>query len=317
MKHTTTFHEYIKEYQVKAGSHAQGSIVSYIDQCIGSIQIELKQPCFALVESGFEKLLESVKERGLSESTVQSYIRYFKAICNNGEKLKLSSKLPRITRENNPASSFEVGKSIERIRPISPVERSKYFEAIKRTPKLAWFYPVAEFARTMPIRPQDMCELTINDISEIHSQIKYAPMKTAGRSSVKFAYPAILPHMKEFILSRVKDTECPFVFFRTGYTKNGEDQAKHYKLSYEALNYAHDTICKLSGIANLQFYDWRHDAVNFLISAGFDDSTIMKFAGWSSTAMIRRYDTNDRERLSSVTKDILSNGNKSILKEVV
>ena len=313
----TTFHEYIKEYQVKAGNHAQGSIVTDIDQLTGSIRIDIKKPSFAAIEEAFEKLIESKKEKRLSESTIQSYIRYFKAICNNGEKLKLSSKLPRITRENNPGSSFTVGKSVERIRPITPLERTKYLETIKSTPKLSWLYPVVEFARTMPIRPQDMCSLSINDISEIHGQIKYAPKKTSGRSSVKFAYPAILPHMKEFILSRVKDSECPFVFFRTGYTKNGEDPGKHYPMTYEALNYAHDTICKITGIKNLQFYDWRHDAVNFLISAGFDDTTIMKFAGWSSTAMIRRYDTNDRERLSSVTKEILENGNKSILKEVV
>jgi integrase len=317
MKHTTTFHEYIREYQIKAGDHAQGSIVSDIDQWTGSIVIELKQPCFASVEAAFESLIESKVKSGLSDSTIQSYKRYFKAICNNGEKLKLSSKLPRITRENNPASSFTVGKSVERIRPISPSERSKYFDAIKSTSKLAWFYPVAEFARTMPIRPQDMCDLSTGDISEIHGQIKYSPKKTAGRSSVKFAYPAILPHMKEYMITRVKDTECPFVFFRTGYSKNREIPSEHFKMTYEALNYAHDTICKIAGIENLQFYDWRHDAVNFLISAGFDDSTIMKFAGWSSTAMIRRYDTNDRERLSSVTKDVLSNGNKSILKEVV
>jgi hypothetical protein len=73
MKHTITFHEYIREYQIKAGSHAQGSIVSNIDQWTGTITIELKQPCFASVEAAFESLIKAKEKSGLSDSTIQSY----------------------------------------------------------------------------------------------------------------------------------------------------------------------------------------------------------------------------------------------------
>jgi integrase len=265
--------------------------------------------------SGVELVdLEGTK---LSESTLQKYRRYFCCICTHGEKLKLSDPLPRIPREWSPSGSVSIGNSIERNRPIEDWERKEYFAAIERLPELHWMLPVANFCRTMPIRPSDLCALTVRSISETHGQLKYSPQKTSNHSKVKFAYPAILPHMKKFILSRVKDTTCSSLFFRTGFKSRGENTSKHYPIGYWTLDHAHKKICEEAKITNLQFYDWRHDAVNFLISAGFDDDTIMKCAGWASPAMIRRYDTNDRVRLAKVMKEVLeSTGNKSILQEM-
>jgi len=349
-----TFGMYIERYQASTGKHAQTSTVRDLKDALGSIEIKTKDGHldFEPVERAFDKFIveqstrkvmrktaqyeerdgvglyanKKVKvkvgtamvasDKTISESHIQGYKRYFRCICSHGEKLKLSDTLPRIPREWSPAGSVEIGGSVERTRPIEEWERKAYFEAIARLPKLQWMLPVAMFSMTMPIRPNDLCNLTSDAISELHNQLKYKPEKTFNERTKIYALPAILPHMKEFILSRVKDTTCSAIFFKPGYEKAGEDPKKHYPIQYDQLNKAHRKICEEAEIKDLRFYDFKHDAVNWLVSAGFGHDMIKQFAGWASTDMIKVYDTKDRERLNKGTQEVLKTGKQIILQEM-
>lgn len=349
-----TFGMYIERYQESTGKHARTSIVEDIKDELGSIAIKYKDDYldFEPVERAFDKFIEKqstrkvmrktakygerygvghyanklvkvqigtemvASDKTISESHIQGYKRYFRCICSHGGKLKLSDPLPRIPQEWSPAGSVEVGGPVERVRPILEWERRAYFEAIERLPKLHWMLPVAKFSITMPIRPNDLCNLTVDAISEVHGQLKYKPQKTFSEKSKVYAYPAILSHMKPFILSRIKDTTCSAIFFKPGYEKAGENPKKNYPVKYDQLNKAHRKICEEAGIKDLRFYDFKHDAVNWLVNAGFDNNMIKQFAGWASTDMIKVYDTKDRERLAKGTQDVLENTKQSLLQEM-
>jgi integrase len=149
--------------------------------------------------------------------------------------------------------------------------------------------------------------LQVSRIDEINKQIPYIPGKT--KKTGKEATPIIFPVVKEFILGRIHDTECPTVFY---WIENGKKRS----ISYWKLNSAWNYIKEKCGITNFEFYDWRHDAVNLLFSLGYNNRQIMQIAGWSSENMLSTYNNRDRARLHKATSEILENGHKTIVKEV-
>jgi integrase len=323
-----TFNDYINCYWEITTDHSHPTIISDIREAVGSI--EIKDGDFIDVETKFNKFLKDQEgrkvkrwkvdsesgelvlkdtDKTLSESALQGYRRYFRAICNNGRRIPLSYGLPRITEANDPSSSIVVGKPEERCRPPEDWEREKIFEFLE-DPKYSEYHfmkSVIDFARCNPIRPSDQIELQVSRIDEINKQIPYIPGKT--KKTGKEATPIIFPVVKEFILGRIHDTECPTVFY---WIENGKKRS----ISYWKLNSAWNYIKEKCGITNFEFYDWRHDAVNLLFSLGYNNRQIMQIAGWSSENMLSTYNNRDRARLHKATSEILENGHKTIVKEV-
>lgn len=323
-----TFESYINCYWEMTTDHTHPAIIKDIREAVKNI--EIKNGNFIEVEKRFKDFLEKQKgrkvkrwkvdsksgelvlmdtDRTISEAAIQGYRRYFREICNNGQRLPLSYGIPRITGENNPASSIVVGKPEERCRPPEDWEREKIFEFLE-DPKYKDYHfmrHVIDFARCNPIRPTDQVELLVSRIDELNKQIQYIPGKT--RKTGKEATPIIFPVVRELILGRIHDTECPTVFYWL-------DNGKKKPISYWKLNSAWNYIKEKCGITNFEFYDWRHDAVNLLFSLGYNNRQIMQIAGWSSENMLSTYNNRDRVRLHKVTTEILETGHKTIVKEV-
>jgi integrase len=303
-----TFHDYIEHYRNTAGEHAQTSLVADIDRELGHLAIsQIEDAWGVFIErqkqrnrmvwrnvGGELKLVDTGKP--ISEATIKGYKRYFRAICRNAMS-KSTPKAIRLSEDNDPSEGIEVGKAVVRRRPLTPREREKVLETASRL--YPWFVPVIQFALTMPVRPGDQCNLRSGMIDEVHGQIEYLPEKT--KKTGILAYPLILPHMKEFIMGRVGDTECPFLFYSI-------EGGKRVQLTYNRLSSAWDVILRETGIENLRFYDLRHDAVSYCLNLGFTTRDVMQFAGWSSASMVDGYDTRDRIRLAERAKALLKSG---------
>lgn len=322
-KGSLTFGHYIEHYRENAGKHAKTSLVSQIEAAIGSVRIV--DGDFAPVEFAFLRFMAdqegrpvcrwkgSRKDGGLepvstgrtiSEATLQGYRRYFCCICGAGRKIRLSDSLPRILEEQDPSASVTVGKPIRRDRPITEDERAKIYKALAENQELAWLKVWIDFAKTMPIRPEDMVALRARQIDLLHDQIVYEPGKTFANTEV-VAAAAILPHMREYMESRVATGLDAPVFHKDG-------QA----IGYWSLAHGWQALRKKAGVTDFRFYDWRHDAVNYLLSLGFDRETIKQFAGWSTDDMIDTYNTQDRGRLAKVVRQTLKDGNREVMAEV-
>lgn len=318
-----TYAFYGKLYQDQAGNHARSSIVNRLIADLGKREVDHN------LETHFEDFIalvsrEKVKrwkklngaltldetEKPVSSSTVQAYKRYHKAIINFAKGPDCPPEY-RIKPDAVNTRLIRIGRTKPRMRPIEESERNKYLsEALKYG---EWFYNLVQFARSMPIRPEDQINLLTSEI-QANWHIPYLPGKT--KRTGKIARPRILNHMRDFAQSRRIDSDCPYLFYRPGFERNGEDTGTHYKISYHTLNSVHNTVCRRAEIKNLQLYDWRHDAVNYLLSLGFSKTQIMEFAGWSSPTMVEHYNAGDPERLAEIC-DIIEREAERKLKGVV
>lgn len=327
-----TFGMYIDHYKNSIKDRSHDCVLNDLHSALGNIII--KDGDFSGVESGFNEFYENQKGRFvkrrkfdpvscevilsdttkvISDSCLQGYRRYFCAVCNAGMSVPLNSKLPRIKQDNNPAASITVGKPMKRCNPPEDWERQAIFDLLEdpKHSKYHWMKPFIDFARCNPIRPEDQVKLLVKDIDQLHNQICYTPGKTSGSSSSK-AYPVIFPVLRDFIYSRIGDTnECPTIFFRIN-----PDTGRKESLTYNMMDKAWRYIKKECGISDFWFYDWRHDAVNLLYSLEFTDYEIIRIAGWSSTDMLKTYDTRDRARFSKKVNEKLNSGSE-LIKEVV
>ena len=302
-----TFHTYVELYRANAGEHAQTSVVSDLDRELGHLPIPLIEDAWEAFigrqehrnrmvwrrVAGELKLCDTGKP--LSASTIKAYKRYFRAICG-AAMLKTAPKAIRLSENDNPAAGIVVGKADNRRRPLLPKEREAIIETAEKY--YPWFVPAIQFALTMPIRPGDQCSLRGDMIDEVHCQIPYLPQKTAKTGT--WAYPLILPHLRTYIMGRVGDTECPFIFHSI------DEAGRRVQLTYSRLSSAWVTILEKAGLSDIRFYDCRHDAVNYCLNAGFTARDVMAFAGWNSAEMVDGYDTRDRIRLAERAKEVLS-----------
>lgn len=302
-----TFHKYIELYRDNAGPHARNSIVDHIDREIGHLsipEIENAWDSFIIRQehrnrsvyrriNGKLKLVDTGKP--LSPATVKAYKRYFKAICGYA----MSRSVPKAVRlSEDPSAGTKIGKAEKRRRPLSPREREAIHKAAQQL--YPWIVPVIQFASTMPIRPEDQCALTADMIDEVHSQIPYLPNKT--RKTGTYAYPIILPHLREYILGRIGDAECSTIFYSV------DETGRRVPLTYWRINSAWKMIRKKAGTPGIRFYDLRHDAVSYCLNAGFTTRDVMAFAGWNSAEMVDGYDTRDRIRLADRAREIINSG---------
>jgi hypothetical protein len=324
-----SFGRYAAHYQAIAGKHAQTSLVRDMVRDIGRVPM-------SGAEDAFERFLKDAQSRqrrvsvgngqtheigkALSQATIQGYKRYFKAICNEACRAPRSIRLPA---DLNPAAAVRVGKGQKRRRPILESERKRILEVVGND--FDWLLPALDFARTIPCRPgdqffdfQDDAEffrnvearlpgmswhfgLTIDKIDELHSMVEYLPQKTW--KTEKMAKAVILPHMRDYIMSRIGDDECDTIFFRYGIKRLKQDTGRRYPI--RGFRKTWSAILAAAECSGIEWYDWRHDAVNYLLSIGFRKDDIKRMAGWSSDDMVDWYDTEDKQRFALRTADIL------------
>jgi integrase len=251
--------------------------------------------CGSTAEIIEKKVVLSDTENKISDSTIQAYKRYHKAIVNFSKGSECPKEI-RIKSDAISTKSIKVGRAKKRKRPVEEWERTKYLQAAKELDK--GFYWAVQFSRSMPIRPEDLVDLKTEQVgSDWH--IPYCPKKTHGRTG-KVARPRILMHMRDYVVDRRQDRGCPWLFYSNGIGRIGEKPDKKYQLTYSRLDNFHNTICRRTGITDLHFYDWKHDSVNYLRSLGFTQKNIMDFAGWTTECEVNDYDTDDENRLSDV-----------------
>lgn len=347
-----TFKDYAESYRLRTGKHASTSVINDLISAFGNAEPE------KWVQE-FEKFIKKqdgrkvrvlvneyryrpgkynhknrlVKEvvgkkwkelnRTISASQIKSYRRYFKAICGHA----VSEDVSRVDRLSvNHGIGIKVGKSESRDQYASDKQREKIMEVVGND--FDWLLPAIEFARTMPIRPEDLFAtmhlldkdedpfwkdlpktfwplmgLTIDKINEVNKVITYLPKKTW--ETEKLATPLILPHMMDYMKSRVGDPVCNRIFYRPAF--KDEDPGRRYPVSYWNLRTVWNRIREKAEVSKLTFYEFtRHDAVNFLRSHSIPDTAIMQYAGWSTRSVLETYDSRNTDRLTRTTYDILA-----------
>ena len=165
-----------------------------------------------------------------------------------------------------------------RSRVLNDLESKKYFDAAKATP---WFYRYAYVASKTGIGLQDLALLRDSNIHEEGHYIKLRRIKTS-EFQVAPLWPEVLQVINDLRAERIpgKVYELdPLVFRRdNGRSINGA-----------AVNRAHREVCKVAGIANFQFRDFRHVAATAWARAGIAPQQACKAMGWSSPAMLKVY----------------------------
>lgn len=297
-----TFKTYVEYYKETRRSSAPiHSSVDILCRQFGDYPMgpKLEDAFHAWIEEQSTRTVQGTG-RTLSPATIQQYQRYFKAVCRNALR---APRHMRLSPDDDPSVAIRIGKGKRRCYHIAPDARKRALEVIES--EYPDYMPALLFARTVPIRPRDQWDLRWDMIDEVHNQIPYLPQKTNPRDSngslihePKWAYPPILPHMREYIIGRIGDQECPYIFYahdrrgrRIQITRMFEHWAR-MRLEFDA--------------PRMQFYDWRHDAVNYLLSLGFSKDDIKRFAGWSTDDMVEWYDTNDRIRFAQRTQSIMA-----------
>lgn len=325
----------VAHYRKGRGQHVYSSIVADLERSLGNSTLEGLEDDFSdfLKEQQGRKLNREVwvkpedswekkpATRTISESTIKAYKRYFRAIVNAAIKAPRSSGItipqdPRTGLVYNPARSVVVGKPERRHRPPLDWEVEKLVEVIgNEDPE---FLPAFNFARTMPIRRRDQFErLLWANVDQVNLQIQYKPMKTENEetSSGATAYPLILPHMREFILSRIGDEECPTIFWRWGSKSLQENPRKRYPVGDFKKRW--ERWLRKAGVQDLRWNDLRHDATDYLLSLDLTKREVMVCAGWTTEQMVDWYDTRNRERFSRTVRDKIKAAPEAVRKEVV
>lgn len=296
------FADYVAYYKETRASAAQiHSSVDILDREFGNYPMgaKLEDAFTAWIEKQSVRNIRSTS-RVLSPATIQQYKRYFKAICRNALR---APRHMRVSPDDDPSAAIRVGKGKRRHFVVTPVVRRRAVEVIEAD--FPDYLQPLLFARTMPIRPKDQWSLRWDMIDEEHNQIPYLPQKTNPRNErgelihdPKWAYPSILPHMREYIVGRIGDQECPYIF----YTHDHRGRRRQITRMWEHWVRIRSKL----DAPGMQWYDWRHDAANYLISIGFSKEDIKRFAGWSTDDMVEWYDTNDRVRFAQRTQAIMA-----------
>lgn len=311
----------VAHYRKGRGQHVYSSIVADLERALGNSTLESLEDDFADFLKEQVGRIRKGTTRPITESTLKSYKRYFRAIVNAAIKAPRSSGItipqdPRTGLVYNPARSVVVGKPERRHRPPLDWEVEKLVEIIgNEDPE---FLPAFNFARTMPIRRRDQFErLLWANVDQVNLQIQYKPMKTENEetSSGATAYPLILPHMKDYILSRIGDEECPTIFWRWGNKSLQENPRKRYPVGDFKRRW--ERWLRLAGIQDLRWNDLRHDATDYLLSLDLTKREVMVCAGWTTEQMVDWYDTRNRERFSRTVRDKIKAAPEAVRREVV
>jgi hypothetical protein len=252
------------------------------------------------------------QKRDWSQSTHQAYKRYGRAVCG----LMTKREIPMHRRAKlNPLDGIEIGKTVFRKRPIAQDERERLEKAIME--HHPWLWPAYDWSRKIPTRPGDLFNLTIDHLQEGFLDgsstplfggwtLRYLPQKT-GKTGV-YAEPVILPEFEEHFRNR-PDNGCPYLFWRPNRYSGKAERCIVIKKVWA-------DILEKAKIEDLQWYDLRHDAVSFLRSKMLPEHMIMRFAGWSTSAMLDGYDPGDRERDNRVALELLAEKEPEQRKEV-
>jgi len=79
--------------------------------------------------------------------------------------------------------------------------------------------------------------------------------------------------------------------------------------SIGSIKHSFSRTCRLAGVENFHFHDFRHTFVTRMRRAGKQDRSIMAITGHKTMAMLMRYDTVDEEDLKGVVMDTLGEQN--------
>ena len=259
----------------------------------------------------------------ISLATIKCYRRYFKAICGYA----ISEKIPSVDRLNkNYGSAFKVGKTESRGGFPTDIQRKKAMEYIGN--EYEFFLPAFQFACQMPIRPEDQFAtmypidkddkvwkeapqhhwkafgLTVDKINQLTKQIRYLPKKTW--KTEKYATPLILPNVEKYVYGRIGDDECNTVFYAPGKCFRNGDPGKKYPITSVLYRTIWDKVRDYAKF-DLEYYVFtRHDAVSFLRLHNVPDPAIMQYAGWSTRQILDGYDSQNTDRLTRTTYDLLA-----------
>lgn len=248
-----------------------------------------------------KRKLEKI-EKVITSETLKSYKRYSKAVLNHCANPEIRFI------DRNPLQGMKIGRSDARWRPILPDEEKKILEVTGND--YSWFLPAIQMMMHNPIRPGDLFNLRQSvNFNREKMTLKYLPSKTEGKTNrVIYGHPIIFDSLLPYFENLNDPEECDYIYTRPGIKRLGEIPSKKYPISYYDGYWCR--ICKLAGVKNIRFYDWKHSSVFFLRSKGFYDWAILRIGGWATRDILEVYDTHDSDAFQDWAKEKLRENQK-------
>jgi len=202
------------------------------------------------------------KER-ITPSTVNRELAFLKAVFNFAIEADLVFK--------NPVSRVKfLAENNQQTRVLSHIEESEYFA--KASPVLR---DIARLILGTGMRPEEVYTLRRENVDLRRGVLQVPQGKTAAaRRLLKLTASA-----KEVLRRRMTGLETPYLF------PYESDPSR----LIPKINHAHDRTVKVSKIASIRLYDFRHTWATRAAMSGIDLVTLAAMLGHSRIQMVLRY----------------------------
>jgi integrase len=275
-----TFGEILDFYVNRKGEGRTGFLFERMRSELGGIPIEL-------LGERFDRFLQILKEqrakrtgRKISNSTINRYIAYAKAVCNLACKFELIDK--------NPINRFTRCSETPRDRVLSEIEIRNLFNILESESRLRYLIPAVRFAFQVPIRRSELVSLKKDSLDLINNVIRLRNGTTKNRRGTFIPIP---PDMIEYF--RKIPAETDYLFYR--YVKRSN--------TYYSIGDFHRgwmSALDLAGIDDFHFHDLRHISATNLVDCGTPERVVREIANWKTDMLNRYYHMTDKKIMQSV-----------------
>lgn len=209
----------------------------------------------------------------LAPSTVDRIRTLFLAILNHSQK-EYGYQIPAIAK------------------PKYKDERVRFLETVEQRERLLFAYPfhvklIATMLCFNGCRCQEALQLLWPDVNFERRTIRYRKTKNGEDRVVPMhdrTYTALL-----LAKERQEKNNCYDPNGHVFLNKNLQPYQDTRKSGGNPISKAHETACRIAGVANFTIHDWRHHWASWCVMYGMNDITLMRLGGWKKHEMIQRY----------------------------
>ena len=221
---------------------------------------------------------KSYRGQGTRPATVNREVACLKTMFN---KAIMDGKLDR-----NPTKGVKLLKeNNERQRVLSFEEWERY-----KSKCPPWYLPIAVTASRTAMRRSEIINLTLPrvDLKDAFIRLRTGDCKTDEARSIPI-HPELMEILRKAL--KVRPLNSDRVFHRKG---------KPVNLNH--IRWAHQRVCKKTGIEDFTFHDFRHTCINSWRKDGHDYFKIMAASGHKTISVFKRYNMVDEAELKTLVR---------------
>ncbi len=191
-------------------------------------------------------------------------------------------------------------KTTPRLVDLSSELQERLLKACKKSKSTRTLYELLWFCLRNPIRKSDVLNLTTDNLDIEHHQIKYCSHKSDTISCT-----VIYPEQEKYFRSRLKDKDCPYLFYREGRFGQRQKIISIKKAWMKIKTIAAKGLDPVSKekILNYRFHDTRHTSCMYLVNKQIPTNDIQSIGNWRQRSMIELYSKSDAVRAATTTRE--------------